>query len=210
MFEQYVIADLLKPLTDIWQEILRHPAKLGETYSALWYSQLKGDPAKRFNEIREQFNEDQESAKLLFLLARCVKNAVRFSATGQFNQSPDRRRRGMCPDTMDQEIRAAHRLLNGKCRVICSDFREVLRLARRNDLVYMDPPYQGISGGRDRRYIKGVLRNEMVEALVDLNNRGHYCPVNDFECKHNSFRSNRLAVILTRFDFNFLRPVCEG
>jgi DNA adenine methylase len=188
MFEQYVIGDLLKPLTDIWQEIFRHPAKLSETYSALWYSQLKGDPTKRFNEIRAQFNQGQDPAKLLFLLARCVKNAVRFSTAGQFNQSPDRRRRGMRPDTMYQEIRAANRLLRGKCQVICGDFREVLRMARRDDLVYMDPPYQGISEGRDRRYIKGVQRNEMVEVLEDLNSRGiEYILSYDGHCGEKSY-----------------------
>jgi len=188
MFEEYVIADLLKPLTDIWQEILSHPAKLSEAYAALWHSQLKGDPTRRFNEIRAQFNEDQEPAKLLFLLARCVKNAVRFSTAGQFNQSPDRRRRGMHPDTMDQEIRAANRLLRGKCEVTCGDFREVSRMASRGDLVYMDPPYQGISDGRDRRYINGVKRSEMVQLLQDLNSRGiEYILSYDGHCGEKSY-----------------------
>lgn len=188
MFEHYVIADLLKPLTDIWREILEYPSKLSETYSALWHSQLNGDPAKRFNEIRAQFNEDQAPAKLLFLLARCVKNAVRFSTAGQFNQSPDRRRRGMRPDTMGQEIRTANRLLAGKCQVICGDFRAVLRMARRGDLIYMDPPYQGISKGGDRRYIKGVQRNEIIEAVEGLNNRGiEYILSYDGHCGEKSY-----------------------
>jgi DNA adenine methylase len=172
LFEEYVISDLLKPLTDIWQEILKQPTKLSDTYRALWHSQSKSNATTRFNEIRAQFNEDKEPAKLLFLLARCVKNAVRFSGAGQFNQSPDRRRYGMHADKMDKEIQAAHRLLREKCRVLCGDFREVLKLATRKDLIYMDPPYQGTSEGRDRRYIKGVRRAEMVKLLEDLNRRG--------------------------------------
>jgi DNA adenine methylase len=171
LFQKYVIGDLLKPLTDIWLEVLTQPSKLSGAYSELWRSQAR-DPAKRFNEIRAEFNEDHDPAKLLFLLARCVKNAVRFSTTGQFNQSPDRRRRGVHPGTMAQEIHAANRLLKGKCKVVCADFREVVRSASRDDLVYMDPPYQGISDGRDRRYIKGVQRGEMITMLEDLNDRG--------------------------------------
>src|SRR5438067_178745 len=130
LFEEHVMSDVLKPLTDIWQEILRHPGELSENYRALWRSQSKSNATKRFNEIREQFNGDQDPAKLLFLLARCVKNAVRFSAAGQFNQSPDRRRQGMHPDTMDEEIHAAHRLLQSNCQVLCGDFREVLNMAK--------------------------------------------------------------------------------
>ncbi len=171
MFDNYVIADVLGPLTEIWNEIIQRPASLSTAYRKLWQSQLRGDGNARFNEIRSSFNRDQDPAKLLFLLARCVKNAVRFSTTGQFNQSPDRRRRGMHPDTMEDEIWAANRLLSGKCKVLCGDFREVLQMAKRNDLVYLDPPYQGISEGRDRRYIKGVRRAEMVELLEQLNNR---------------------------------------
>ncbi|GEM_PF-6928226 len=63
--------------------------------------------------------------------------------------------------------------------------------------------------------LQEVSRSFLREATLKASNTilinyHHYCPVNDFECKYNSFRSNRLAVILTRFDFNFLRPVCEG
>lgn len=171
LFERYQVADLLKPLTDIWEAILENPNKLSSDYRKLWNSQIKGDPTKRFNTIRAEFNEKHDPAKLLFLLARCVKNAVRFSSTGQFNQSPDKRRQGMHPVTMDEEIQAAHCLLKNKCEVVCGDFRHVLKDAKSTDLVYMDPPYQGVSETRDRRYIKGVRREEMIALLQELNNR---------------------------------------
>ncbi len=171
MFGEYVVADLLRPLTEIWQAVLDEPSKLSEEYRKIWNSQQEGDPTQRFNEIRAEFNENQAPAKLLFLCARCVKNAVRFSNAGEFNQSPDKRRQGMNPNIMEKEIHAAHRLLKGKCQVVCNDFREVLKTATSEDLVYMDPPYQGTSEGRDRRYIKGVQRSEIVELLEDLNAR---------------------------------------
>jgi len=172
LFDDYLISDLLKPLMQIWQEIFEAPTRLAAAYKALWHSQAASSGTERFNEIRAQFNEDQDPAKLLFLLARCVKNAVRFSAVGEFNQSADRRRSGMHPDTMEKEIHGAHKLLSGKCEVLSNDFREVLRSSKRSDLIYMDPPYQGTSVGRDRRYIKGVQRAEMIELLEDLNRRG--------------------------------------
>lgn len=36
----------------------------------------------------------------------------------------------------------------------------------------MDPPYQGVSNGRDSRYYRGVTRDEIIEAVSDLNRRG--------------------------------------
>jgi DNA adenine methylase len=171
LFDEYVIGDLLEPLVDVWKAILENPIQLSSHYRRLWRSQLKGDPTARFNSIRADFNSDGDPAKLLFLLARCVKNAVRFSGAGQFNQSPDKRRRGMHPDTMEKEIHGAHLLLKGKCEVLWGDFRAILKTATSDDLVYMDPPYQGVSDTRDRRYIKGIQREEIIKVLEDLNTR---------------------------------------
>ncbi len=166
-----VIADLLKPLTEIWNAILQKPDGLADAYEEIWQQQAIGDSTDWFNRVRAEFNKQHDPAKLLFLLARCVKNAVRFSNSGDFNQSPDKRRRGMHPVTMRAEILAAHKLLRNRSEVICGDFRRVLTSATSVDLVYMDPPYQGTSEGRDRRYIKGVQRSEMIAVLADLNKR---------------------------------------
>ena len=135
LFEEYVIADILKPLTDIWRLVVDNPKKLSVDYRRLWESQREGNPGVRFNQIRAEFNSDQDPAKLLYLLARCVKNAVRFSAKGEFNQSPDNRRQGMRPETMDAEIQAAHQLLRGRTSVVSGDFRNVLAIAGGRDLI---------------------------------------------------------------------------
>lgn len=171
LFQEYVIADVLRPLTDIWRLVLDHPKRLSEDYRKLWESQHKTNSGARFNQIRAEFNNDQDPAKLLYLLARCVKNSVRFSTKGEFNQSPDNRRQGMRPDTMGAEIHAAHQLLRGKTEIICGDFRNVLKMANESDVVYMDPPYQGVTNTRDRRYIQGVPRTDMIGVLRELNER---------------------------------------
>lgn len=170
---EFLIADVLRPLTDLWTEIIDRPKALSNSYRDIWYSQFNGrDPMERFNRLRSEFNRDHEPAKLLFLLARCVKNAVRFNPSGEFNQSADRRRRGTHPDTMEREIIAAAKLLRGRCRIVCGDFRQVLRGVGPDDIVYMDPPYQGTSEGRDRRYFKSVPRHVIVQALASLNALG--------------------------------------
>ena len=50
-------------------------------------------------------------------------------------------------------------------------YREAVAQATPDDLIYMDPPYQGVCGERDPRYLKGVLVDEFVEVLESLNYR---------------------------------------
>lgn len=169
--DEFVIADILGPLAALWTEVIQRPEPLSDAYRKLWQSQFKGNPTDRYNEIRADFNRSQNPAMLLFLLARCVKNAVRFNPSGQFNQSADKRRTGTHPDTMEKEIAGAHKLLSGRCRVVCGDFRSILSEVRQDDIVYMDPPYQGTTEGRDSRYFQGVPRNAVIELLRYLNER---------------------------------------
>jgi DNA adenine methylase len=108
----------------------------------------------------------------LYLLARCVKGAVRYNADGLFNQSPDKRRMGTRPATMRSNILGVSSLLQGKSRFSSLDYRVVLDQATEGDLVYMDPPYQGVCGERDSRYFSGIDHHDFVLALEGLNARG--------------------------------------
>ena len=107
----------------------------------------------------------------LYLLARCVKAAVRYNANGEFNQSPDHRRRGMAPATMREQIFGASYYLKGKTSFSSKNYSDVVLLAKENDLIYMDPPYQGVCGNRDTRYLASVQFCEFVEVLGQLNDR---------------------------------------
>jgi DNA adenine methylase len=106
------------------------------------------------------------------LLARCVKGAVRYNADGFFNQSPDKRRHGVRPETMRANILGVSRLLKGKAVFSSMDYIVILARAGKDDLVYMDPPYQGVCGDRDSRYLSGISHGDFVSALEELNVRG--------------------------------------
>jgi DNA adenine methylase len=167
----YHLNDSLAPLAGLWRAILDEPAELARRYDAIWTGQMN-DPRGYFDEIRTCFNHDHEPAKLLFLLARCVKNAVRFNTQGEFNQSPDLRRLGTRPARMRGEILGASALLSGRSVVTAGDYEVALDSATPRDVVYLDPPYQGTSGLRDRRYHQGLDRDRLVAALDRLRVRG--------------------------------------
>jgi DNA adenine methylase len=51
------------------------------------------------------------------------------------------------------------------------DYRNAIAEAGENDLVYLDPPYQGVSSNRDNRYFAGLEYDEFVLSLRDLVSR---------------------------------------
>lgn len=168
--EFYVIGDILEPLVQLWNDIINSPNDIADQYELLWHHE-RSKPIEGFYEIRAEFNEDRNPAKLLYLLVRCVKNAVRFNPAGEFNQSPDKRRKGTHPQTMRKALLSAHRILVGKCEAVCTDFMTLCLNAERGDFFYLDPPYQGTSYGRDQRYFSSVDREKVIEALTVLNEK---------------------------------------
>ena len=62
-----------------------------------------------------------------------------------------------------------HALLAGKAVLSATDFREVISASGREDLIYMDPPYQGTSFTRDRRYCNGLGCHEFTDTLQAMN-----------------------------------------
>jgi DNA adenine methylase len=167
----FFINDAHKPLMKLWKKIINESEELAQEYKSLWLAQV-GHEREFYDWVRERFNESTEPHYFLYLLARCVKAAVRYNGDGKFNNSPDNRRLGMRPETMSQNIRHACALLRGRVRLACQDYRQILAEATPEDIVYMDPPYQGVCATRDHRYCAGVDFESFVESLSDLNRRG--------------------------------------
>ncbi len=162
--DSFVLGDSLQPLATLWRRALADPDGLAAAYAALWQS-------ADYDAARTDYNASGNEAALLYLLARCVKNAPRFNQAGHFNQSADQRRRGVGPERLRQSLRQVAALLHGRCEVQDADFAQQLTTAGPHDLVYLDPPYQGTSQGRDRRYHRGLERAQLIDVLEDLNRR---------------------------------------
>jgi len=78
----------------------------------------------------------------------------------------------MRPETMRAQILGASSLLKGKTKFSTLNYREALQSVTSADLVYMDPPYQGVCGNRDTRYLRSVPFRDFVDLLDRLNTRG--------------------------------------
>lgn len=148
--------------------IIDRPTALADEYSEVWHQQFEVGN-EHFNLVRAEFNENRNPVYLLYLVARCVKNAVRFNKKGDFTQSADKRRTGMKPDRLTRTVHAVSILLKGKTELFCGDYQDCIAQATPADLVYMDPPYQGTSTGRDKRYAAQLERDHLIERLCCKN-----------------------------------------
>ena len=183
--DNFYINDLNAPLINMLEEAVEHPQKLIDDYSSVWNEQFSyDDHVQHFYTVRDRFNSgDETPANMLYLLARCVKGAVRYGKNGNFNQSPDKRRHGTTPKTLAPNVFAISNLLKGKTTFSSYDYHQVLDMTKPGDLVYMDPPYQGVSNVRDNRYFAGVPFDEFAEAIKVLDKKGiDYLISYDGEC----------------------------
>lgn len=168
--EQVVLGDSNAALMNLWTAIRDEPDVLAMGYRQHWMAQ-SGQERDYYDQVRDQFNRTHQPRDFLYLLARCVKAAVRYNANGDFNQSPDNRRKGAHPDTMQKHILGSAALLNGRSSLYTQDYRSLIAHLniQSTDILYLDPPYQGVCNRRDSRYRSGVIFDEFVDFLHRLN-----------------------------------------
>lgn len=164
----YWVNDLNKPLMELLEEMVNNPEQIASNYELIWNKQF-GNEKEYYKEVRERFNSKYRTEDFLYVLARCVKGAVRYNSNGDFNQSPDNRRKGKLPSTMRKDIFNISHLLKGKTLFTSEDYSEIFKHATESDLVYMDPPYQGTSNKKDSRYLAGLNLDEFISNLKLLN-----------------------------------------
>jgi len=86
--DRFVIGDLHKPIADLWHSIFYSPHELADAYERLWLEQFAVGKS-HFNDVRKAFNQEPQPDTFLYLLARCVKAAIRYNRNGEFNNTAD-------------------------------------------------------------------------------------------------------------------------
>lgn len=169
--ERYVINDSYEPLANLLKLIVEDPEHCASEYGKIWRGQLD-NRVEHYSKIRKEFNEDKDPIKFLFLVTKCVKNAIRFNSSGHFNQSSDKRRLGRSPEIMRKHLIYTSMLLKNKSIICSGDYTEIIKDAKPGDLVYMDPPYQGTSTKKNPRYHQGIDLQKLIKELEKLNKKG--------------------------------------
>ncbi|MCL1882329.1 MAG: Dam family site-specific DNA-(adenine-N6)-methyltransferase [Defluviitaleaceae bacterium] len=204
---EYYINDINEPIIRILKTAIESPDALIEKYTALWSAQFSHDGGhlEHFYHVRNLFNDGEQTAEnMLYLLARCVKGSVRYGRNGNFNQSPDKRRHGTNPKNIATNVRAISSILKGSVTFTAFDYRKIFEIAKPGDLIYLDPPYQGVSGAKDNRYFSGVSYDEFSETITYLDKKGiDYIISYDGECGGRAYGSDLPADLnCTKFLLN--------
>lgn len=168
---EYWLNDFNKPLSDLLRLIVNNPEDVSDFYLSIWRDKEQ-DHIEQYYSVREEFNRTSDPKLLLYLLARCVKGSVRYNSQGLFNQSPDKRRLGTHPTRMHKNIISVSMLLRGKTIFTSQDYFDTFIASNPEDVIYMDPPYQGVCGARDQRYSNGIEFERFVTGLDELNKKG--------------------------------------
>ena len=96
--------------------------------------------------IRESNPRSQieKTSRLIFLNRTCFNGLYRVNSKGKFNVPLGKYSN---PNIVNEDnLRSvSHILQSSKVSINCSDFEAVLRGAKKDDLVYFDPPYQPVS-----------------------------------------------------------------
>lgn len=168
--KKFILNDLNEALILLWKEILENPEKLLKQYQYLW-NQQQENTKDFFIQIRNEFNLTHQPHHFLYLLARIVKGSVRYNNNGEFNQSADNRRLGMKPELMAKNIFSVSEIMRNKTSLSSMDFRKIIDVTTDEDVIYLDPPYQGTSGKRDHRYLEGLSFDDFIAVIDQMNKK---------------------------------------
>lgn len=105
----------------------------------------KGQPY--FNAVRARFNEKGSPWDFLFLNRSCFNGIIRFNSKGGFNtpynHKPERFAQSYVTKITNQIDYVSKAMQTCDWKFVCADFRDVIGRAKKDDLIYCDPPYLG-------------------------------------------------------------------
>ena len=102
-----------------------------------------------YNLVRDRFNKDSNILDFLFLNRCCFNGLMRFNRNGKFNVPYCKKDDKLSSDYIDKlidQVKKVKELLDRHpdWQFICSDWKNIVKDAREEDIIYCDPPYLGL------------------------------------------------------------------
>lgn len=111
--------------------------------------ELKKNGKDYYNLVRDRFNKDGNILDFLFLNRCCFNGLMRFNRNGKFNvpycKKDDRFSQSYITKIVNQ-VKKVEELLDRHpdWQFICSDWKDIIKNAKEEDIIYCDPPYLGL------------------------------------------------------------------
>lgn len=126
-------------------------------------NQLKTTGEEYYKKMRSDFNINFDPLYFLFLNRSDFNGMIRFNKKGNFNvpfcKKNERFSKSYITKICNQVEKVSEIIKIRNWKFICCDWKETFKMAKSNDLIYIDPPYIG----RDTSYIGEWPEEEAIQ-----------------------------------------------
>jgi DNA adenine methylase len=157
-----VASDAFQPLMEIWCGLRDDPAILKKWYAERWHALMSGDKIQDYERIKRSYNARPNGADLLFLCRSCYGGVVRFRKADGYMSTPCGAHKPISPDRFARRADLWHDRTKG-AKFVLMNYDQAMKMARRGDVVYCDPPYSHSQG-----ILYGAQSFDLPELLVRI------------------------------------------
>ena len=147
--EAAILSDTNRHIIDLYKAIQRGDldAQIVKYHLTKEGIKLEKSGGSYYYEVRDRFNETSAPLDFIFLNRSCFNGVMRFNSSGKFNvpfgRKPDRFSRPLITKICNQVSWAACQMKGRRWDFRISPWKQILKEAKENDFVYLDPPYIG-------------------------------------------------------------------
>ena len=170
-----IISDINTSLINTYVLIRDDPSRLLNALGGLKDNITK----ESYMDVRNSFNSNpteksvEKAAEFIFLNKTCFNGLFRVNKKGEFNVPYGKRILNFDLDYVSNILEISKYLNTNDVQILNQDFREVIKMASSNDMLYLDPPYlvnpksfTGYTSGGFTRHDYVDLINHVGEAKV--------------------------------------------
>ncbi|NMC60424.1 MAG: DNA adenine methylase [Candidatus Methanofastidiosa archaeon] len=138
--QQAIGSDNFQPLIEIWTTLKNKPEEIIDWYSERWLLMKSKGKKEGYEIIKERFNKHPNGADLLFISRSCYGGVIRFRKGDGYISTPVGIHDPISPKSFSYRALKWSERIRGTS-FICSDYRGIMKSAKKDDLIYCDPPY---------------------------------------------------------------------
>jgi DNA adenine methylase len=139
-FEKAVGSDILPFLIEIFNYVKNDTDTLINHYRNC-IENYNEDKENNYLKIRERFNKDFNALDFVVLTRTCYSGIVRFRKKDGYMSTPVGPHKPIPPEEFERRVRIWHELVKEDVIFLNEDFRTIMDMAKKGDLIYCDPPY---------------------------------------------------------------------
>ena len=142
-YKHYILNDINPDVINLYKVLKERPQDYVGDVKAFFSGKYNNE--KKYYQIRKKFNlsKDIYERSVLFLVLNrhCYNGLTRYNLNNEFNVPFGRYKSPYFPE---DELHAFSEKAK-KARFICQDFESAMKQARKNSVIYCDPPYVALS-----------------------------------------------------------------